>query len=90
MPGFDIDDLRYIVALPFKSRNKYCLDEKDFIYTLSFDLRIALPSVCRDILKMGVDANLLSLKEGVVRPSLSILDNRNIIDYKEIKGGRRL
>jgi len=72
MPDRNCDE-NYLIGLPFKSRSKYSLDEKEFIYTLSFDLRILKPSEAQAILKTGLENGLLSLKDGLLRPSLSLL-----------------
>ncbi|MEM2108926.1 MAG: DUF2240 family protein [Candidatus Odinarchaeota archaeon] len=72
MPDRTGDENR-LIGLPFKSRNKYSLDEKEFIYTLSFDLRVLKPSEAQMILKTGLEKGLISLKDGSLTPSLSIL-----------------
>lgn len=69
----EFDGEKHLLALPFKSRNKYLLEEKEFIYTLSFDLRILKPSEACKLLKTGLEKGLLSLKDGLIRPSISIL-----------------
>ncbi len=62
-----------LLALPFKSKNKYLLEEKEFIYTLSFDLRVLKPSEACELLKTGVEKGFISLKNGLISPSILIL-----------------
>ncbi|WEU39832.1 MAG: DUF2240 family protein [Candidatus Odinarchaeum yellowstonii] len=69
----EFKDENILLALPFKSKNKYLLEEKEFIYALSFDLRVLKPSDAYTLLKKGLQKGLITSKNGLISPSISIL-----------------
>jgi hypothetical protein len=90
MRTIDNDALEKILSLPFKSKNTYLLSLKDFIYTLSFDLRFFSPEICENLLDRGLRNDLISIKENIVRPSTSVLNIKTEVDYLKLKKKREI
>ena len=69
----DEDTLIKILNMPFVVKGVQSMDVWQFIFLLSFNLRVCPPSVAAKIVKEGVKKKLLSLTGRVLRPSTSIL-----------------
>jgi len=89
------EELIQTLSMPFIIRGVQAINLWEFIFILSFDLRICPPSCAIKIVKEGIKKELLSLTDQILRPITAILVTTpplgfkpnvdNVEDAKEIK-----
>jgi hypothetical protein len=70
-----MDELKIIIAQPFKARNKARLTPSEFSFALSLELRWLTPDEARQALDAGLKAGLLREEKGKVSPAF---DHRSV------------
>lgn len=90
-----MEELKNVVSAPFKKNLAPSLTEKDFEFSLAFDLKWFSPKTASEVKARALEAGLLSLKDGVIMPCFDIDSVRlphafkppeNFLDLKEKPG----
>lgn len=76
-----MEELKKTIALLFKRKGSPILTEKEFIFSASMDLRWFPPKEAQKLLQVGVDAQLLILENGKVRPNFDISQIEIPLDF---------
>ena len=71
-----MEELRLVVSIPFKKNNAIFLSEKDFEFTLAFDLKWFSPKIASKVKCCALEVGLLSLNKGVLTPAFDVEDIR--------------
>ena len=61
-----MEELKNVVSAPFKKNLAASLSEKDFEFSLAFDLKWFSPKTVSEVKARALEAGLLSLKDGVI------------------------
>ena len=92
-----MEELRRVVSTPFKKNNAIFLSEKDFEFTLAFDLKWFSPKIASKVKCCALEVGLLSLNKGVLTPAFDVEDIRlpntfkpseNFLESQENSGGK--
>ncbi len=92
-----MEELRLVVSIPFKKNNAIFLSEKDFEFTLAFDLKWFSPKIASKIKCLALEVGLLSHNKGVLTPAFDVEDIRlpntfkpseNFLESQENFGGK--
>lgn len=67
-----MEELKNVVSAPFKKNLAASLPEKDFEFSLAFDLKWFSPKTASEVKDRALEAGLLSLKDGVIRPCFDV------------------
>lgn len=67
-----MEELKNVVSAPFKKNLAPSLTEKDFEFSLAFDLKWFSPKTASEVKARALEAGLLSLKDGVIIPCFDI------------------
>jgi hypothetical protein len=67
-----MEELRLVVSIPFKKNNAISLSEKDFEFTLAFDLKWFSPKIASKIKYRALEVGLLSLNKGALTPAFDV------------------
>lgn len=67
-----MEDLKRAVSAPFKKNLASSLSEKDFEFSLAFDLKWFSPKTASKVKALALDTGLLSLKEGQLSPGFDV------------------
>lgn len=67
-----MEELKHVVSAPFKKNLVTSLPEKDFEFSLAFDLKWFSPKAASEVKARALEANLLSLKDGVITPCFDV------------------
>ena len=90
-----MEELKHVVSAPFKKNLAASLPEKDFEFSLAFDLKWFSPKTASDVKSRALEAGLLSLKEGIIIPCFDVDNVRlphafkppeNFLELKEKPG----
>ncbi len=90
-----MEELKNVVSAPFKRNLAASLPEKDFEFSLAFDLKWFSPKTASEVKDLALKAGLLSLKDGVIIPCFDVDSIRlphaykppeNILELKEKPG----
>lgn len=90
-----MEELKLVVSTPFKKNLAASLSEKDFEFSLVFDLKWFSPKTASKIKKRALEAGLLSLKNGDLVPDFDVESVRlphafkpaeNFLESQEISG----
>lgn len=92
-----MEELKLIVSTPFKKNLADSLLEKDFEFSLAFDLKWFSPKIASKIKDHALEIGLLSLKNGALSPAFDVESIRfphafkpseNFLESPEISGGK--
>ncbi|MDY9927046.1 DUF2240 family protein [Methanosarcina sp.] len=87
-----MEELRRVVSAPFKKNLTASLPEKDFEFSLAFDLKWFSPKIASEVKGRALEAGLLSLKNGALVPGFDVESVRlphayrppeNFLEFKE-------
>ncbi|KKH48566.1 DUF2240 family protein [Methanosarcina sp. 1.H.A.2.2] len=67
-----MEELKRVVSAPFKKNLTGSLPEKDFEFSLAFDLKWFSPKTASEIKGRALEAGLLSLKDGALLPCFDV------------------
>lgn len=67
-----MEELKRAVSAPFKKNLASSLSEKDFEFSLAFDLKWFSPKTASKVKALALDMGLLSLKEGQLSPGFDV------------------
>ncbi|HWR24697.1 MAG TPA: DUF2240 family protein [Methanosarcina sp.] len=67
-----MEELRFVVSIPFKKNLVMSLSEKDFEFSLVFDLKWFSPKTALKVKERALEAGLLSLNNGFLVPGFDI------------------
>jgi hypothetical protein len=67
-----MEELKHVVSAPFKKNLAASLSEKDFEFSLAFDLKWFSPKTASEVKARALEAGLLSLKDGVIVPCFDV------------------
>ncbi|HII81544.1 MAG TPA: DUF2240 family protein [Methanosarcina sp.] len=67
-----MEELKNVVSAPFKKNLAASLPEKDFEFSLAFDLKWLSPKTASEVKDRALEAGLLSLKDGVLVPCFDV------------------
>ncbi len=67
-----MEELRLVVSIPFKKNNAIFLSEKDFEFTLAFDLKWFSPKIASKVKYRALEVGLLSLNKGALTPAFDV------------------
>jgi hypothetical protein len=67
-----MEELKMIVSTPFKKNLANSLSEKDFEFSLAFDLKWFSPKIALKVKDRALEVGLLSLKNGALIPSFNV------------------
>ncbi len=67
-----MEELKHVISAPFKKNLAASLSEKDFEFSLAFDLKWFSPKVASEVKARALEAALLSLKDGVLLPCFDV------------------
>jgi len=67
-----MEELKRVVSVPFKNTLTASLSEKDFEYSLAFDLKWFSPKIASKVKERALETGLLSLKAGVLVPGFDV------------------
>ncbi|AKB80118.1 hypothetical protein MSHOH_3635 [Methanosarcina horonobensis HB-1 = JCM 15518] len=90
-----MEELKHVVSAPFKKNLADSLPEKDFEFSLAFDLKWFSPKTASEVKARALEAGLLSLKDGVIVPCFDVESVRlphafkppeNFLELKEKPG----
>ncbi len=98
-----MEELKLIVSTPFKKNLAVSLSEKDFEFSLAFDLKWFSPKIASKVKDHALELGLLSLKNGALipvfdvesirlphafKPSENFLDKQENSEEKKNSGGK--
>jgi hypothetical protein len=90
-----MEELRRVVSAPFKKNLTTSLPEKDFEFSLAFDLKWFSPKIASEVKGRAIEAGMLSLKDGALVPCFDVENVRlphafkppeNFLELKEKPG----
>jgi hypothetical protein len=90
-----MEELRRVVSAPFKKNLTASLPEKDFEFSLAFDLKWFSPKIASEVKGRAIEAGMLSLKDGTLVPCFDVEGVRiphaykppeNFLELKEKSG----
>ncbi len=67
-----MEELKRVVSVPFKKTLAASLSEKDFEYSLAFDLKWFSPKIASKVKEKALEAGFLSLKAGALVPCFDV------------------
>ena len=67
-----MEELKRVVSIPFKKTLASSLSEKDFEYSLAFDLKWFSPKLASKVKEKALEAGILSLKAGTLVPCFDV------------------
>ncbi|RXA21415.1 DUF2240 family protein [Methanosarcina sp. MSH10X1] len=67
-----MEELKRVVSVPFKKTLASSLSEKDFEYSLAFDLKWFSPKIASKVKEKALEAGVLSLKAGILVPCFDV------------------
>ena len=67
-----MEELKRVVSVPFKKTLASSLSEKDFEYSLAFDLKWFSPKLASKVKEKALEAGILSLKAGTLVPCFDV------------------
>lgn len=67
-----MEELKRVVSAPFKKSLAASLPEKDFEFSLAFDLKWFSPKIASEVKGRALESGLLSLKNGTLLPCFDI------------------
>ncbi len=67
-----MEELKCVVSVPFKKTLAASLSEKDFEYSLAFDLKWFPPKTASKVKEKALEAGFLTLKAGVLVPKFDV------------------
>jgi hypothetical protein len=67
-----MEELKRVVSVPFKKTLAASLSEKDFEYSLAFDLKWFSPKTASKVKEKALEAGILTLKAGVLVPCFDV------------------
>lgn len=67
-----MEELKFVVSIPFKKNLAVSLSEKDFEFSLAFDLKWFSPKIASKVKDRALEVGLLSLKDGALIPAFDV------------------
>lgn len=67
-----MEELKRVVSVPFKKTLAASLSEKDFEYSLAFDLKWFSPKIASKVKEKALEAGVLILKAGALVPGFDV------------------
>jgi hypothetical protein len=67
-----MEELKRVVSAPFKKTLAASLPEKDFEYSLAFDLKWFSPKTASEVKEKALEASILTLKAGALAPCFNV------------------
>lgn len=67
-----MEELKRVVSVPFKKNLATSLSEKDFEYSLAFDLKWFSPKIASKVKEKALEAGILILKAGTLVPNFDV------------------
>ncbi len=92
-----MEELKHVVSVPFKKTLAASLSEKDFEYSLAFDLKWFSPKIASKVKEKALETGLLSLKNSVLVPGFDVESIRlphafkpseNFLENQKSSGGK--
>jgi hypothetical protein len=92
-----MEELKLVVSTPFKKNLAVSLSEKDFEFSLAFDLKWFSPKYASKVKDRALEVGLLSIKNGALIPAFDVESIRlphafkpaeNLLESPEISGGK--
>lgn len=77
-----MEELKFVVSTPFKKNLAVSLSEKDFEFSLAFDLKWFSPKIASKVKERALETGLLTLKNGVLVPAFDVESIRLPHAYK--------
>src|SRR5665647_1277263 len=67
-----MEELKFVVSIPFKKNLAVSLSEKDFEFSLAFDLKWFSPKIASKVKDRALEVGLLNLKHGALIPAFDV------------------
>jgi len=67
-----MEELKRVISAPFKKNLAVSLSEKDFEFSLAFDLKWFSPKIASTVKDHALETGLLSLKDGALVPGFDV------------------
>jgi hypothetical protein len=67
-----MEELKLVVSTPFKKNLAVSLSEKDFEFSLAFDLKWFSPKIASKVKDRALEVGLLTLKNGALIPAFDV------------------
>ena len=67
-----MEELKLVVSTPFKKNLAVSLSEKDFEFSLAFDLKWFSPKIASKVKDRALEVGLLNLKHGALIPAFDV------------------
>jgi len=92
-----MEELKCVVSVPFKKTLAASLSEKDFEYSLAFDLKWFSPKTASKVKEKALEAGVLTLKTGALVPGFDVESIRlphafkpseNFLENQKSSGGK--
>jgi hypothetical protein len=64
-----MSELEVAIAQVFRKKGKSSMPEKDFVFAVSLDFRWFTPKEAQKLLELGLEAELLAIEAGMVKPT---------------------
>ncbi|MDO9536730.1 MAG: DUF2240 family protein [Thermoplasmata archaeon] len=64
-----MSELQVALAQVFRKKGKSSMPENDFVFAVSLDFRWFTPKEAQKLLELGLDSELLAMKDGIVSPT---------------------
>jgi hypothetical protein len=71
-----MEELKLVVSAPFKKNLAVPLLEKDFEFSLAFDLKWFSPKIASAVKNRALELGLLTLKDGILIPTFDVESTR--------------
>jgi hypothetical protein len=67
-----MEELKRVVSIPFKKNLAVSLSEKDFEFSLAFDLKWFSPKIASKVKDRALEVGMLTLKDGFLIPAFDV------------------
>lgn len=67
-----MEEFKIVVSIPFKKNLAVSLSEKDFEFSLAFDLKWFSPKIASKVKDRALEVGLLTLKDGALIPAFDV------------------
>jgi hypothetical protein len=67
-----MEELKIVVSIPFKKNFAVSLSEKDFEFSLAFDLKWFSPKIASKVKDRALEVGLLTIKDGALIPAFDV------------------
>jgi len=78
-------ELEKCITILFRQKGKEILSEREFVYSVSMDLHWFSPKDAQRLLEIAKENKILTMSQGMLRPSFELTDDHLQIDYRPPK-----